>query len=38
MCEKAEITDFEIKKFCDVIIKTQKEEISTMKQMLKKYE
>lgn len=37
MCEKAQLTDPEIIKFCDVIVKTQNEEISTMKSMLKKY-
>lgn len=38
MCEKAQLTDPEIIKFCDVIVKTQNEEITTMKSMLKKYE
>lgn len=38
MCEKAQLTDPEIIKFCDVVVKTQNEEIATMKSMLKKYE
>lgn len=38
MCEKAQLTDPEILKFCDVVVKTQNEEIATMKSMLKKYE
>lgn len=37
MCENAQITDPEIIKFCDVIIKTQKDEIATMEEMLKQY-
>lgn len=38
MCEEAQLTDPEIIKFCDVIVKTQNEEIATMKNMLKKYD
>lgn len=38
MCEQAQLTDPEIIKFCEVIVKTQNEEIATMKSMLNKYE
>lgn len=38
MCEKAQLSDPDIIKFCDGIIKAQKEEIATMKNMLKKFE
>jgi hypothetical protein len=37
MCEKAQLSNPEIIKFCDVIIQTQQDEIATMKAMLKKY-
>lgn len=37
MCERAQITDPEIVKFCEGIIKAQKDEIATMEEMLKKY-
>lgn len=37
MCENAQITDPKIIKFCEVIIKTQKDEIATMEEMLKQY-
>ncbi len=35
MCEKATITDPEIKQLCDEIVKTQREEISVMVRMLR---
>lgn len=37
MCEEATLTDPDIITFCDGIIKAQEEEISIMKEMLKKY-
>lgn len=38
MCEKAKLTDPEIISFCDEIVKTQENEISVMRDMLKKLE
>lgn len=37
MCEKAKLTDPKIKRFCEDIIKAQKAEIATMKEMLRRY-
>jgi hypothetical protein len=37
MCEKAKLADPEIKAFCETIIKTQNDEIATMKEMLKRF-
>jgi len=37
MCERSTITDPEIAKLCDGIVKAQKEEIAQMKEMLKRY-
>jgi CDP-diglyceride synthetase len=37
MCEHATITDPEIMKLCDGIVKAQKKEISQMKDILKRY-
>lgn len=38
MCEKAKLTDSEIIAFCDEIVKTQENEISVMRALLKKLE
>lgn len=37
MCNKAQLSDPEIISFCETVVKTQKEEIATMKEILKKY-
>lgn len=37
MCERAELTDPEIIRFCQVIIDTQEKEISEMKKMLERF-